>query len=643
MSLGPQSARDRQNENRFSREFASRALLAQAVSALSTGDIAYAAGRRYRVDPVGPDGLCIVERSWAGAFEQLQHRMQDGQAVRFACFGDSTTEGNQTTGGSVNPVNGSGQPIGTGAHTPAFAWPAVLQTILRRMYNNPTIQTWNAGYGGRAIVTGWARDNFRRAVIDNPAYGTPDACLVAFGLNDIMEGAYTPNAFYTQLVYIVNLMDFHGITPVFMQPDPVLQNTPRQAGSISELMSIYERVAKQFGIQVIDTHVALTEVFSSGGTNTLWALQQDDNLHFQDAGHRVKASFVAAKLFNKTLFVERGAETFSVGPFSKYANTQDLTYAVFDQANNRFGACANVGAGTYAPGQVLMEVWLWTASDEFDAFWRSVSGDGYYRPRALADAPEVEIGSFLPGTTVATKSMTAGAVQQPTPDRDSETPMFVSRVVAGLTRLTFRAPTDSSASQVFIGYFQLKRTRLPVVASTYWGLGGVGVQVFDPEANEGRAAILGFGFSERLRMLIDVAVPNGGGVFLWAGRVFSDGSGGALARRQGMVLARNGTNIQLLQVQFTVNAVTVDVLATAAFAWDEFAREFVVNASVVGSDFVLQVTPSNTPAAPAISITRPVTQAPWTLGGHFGALYKSYGVSANAGRARAVLLELSQA
>ncbi|MBU3031358.1 SGNH/GDSL hydrolase family protein [Paracoccus marinaquae] len=449
--------------------FSTRARLAQAVSRgrFSEGRVVFVRNRRYRVDELGIDGLCIVDADWSGRFETLQARALDGQALAFACYGDSTTDGNQTTGWTANPTNGSGDAIGGAAHTPPNAWPAEAQSILRAMTKNSNISFWNAGYGGKDLVTGWARRNFLPAIINNPAYGVPNACLFAFGLNDMVRPEFSLDAVISETTYLFNLCDFHNIVPIVLTPDPVMQGTPRQGGQLQRFMSMMRRVAEQFGVTVIDNHRALSEVFSASGTNELWAYHQPDGLHFTDTGHRMKGAHVAACLFANTLWLDETRNE-NVAAWSRHCNSHGNTYSLYTDVNNAFGASMNISAGTYAVGDVLLDLWCWTKSSNIAAFWRSVDGEGFYSPRPLASAPVPSWGSYLNGANADLRIPTAGNAQGASLDRESETPCHLAEMTAGLNRLRYKAPLDTNANQVFLGYFSFRSTQVPRAVTGYW-------------------------------------------------------------------------------------------------------------------------------------------------------------------------------
>ncbi|MFT4012327.1 MAG: SGNH/GDSL hydrolase family protein [Paracoccus sp. (in: a-proteobacteria)] len=509
--------------------FSARGRLAQAVARgrFPEGRIVYVRNRRFRVDALGPDGLCIIDADWSGRFEMLQAQALDGQSLSFACYGDSTTDGNQTTGWTANPTDADGNAIGSAAHTPSYAWPAQAQSILRSMTRNTSISFWNAGYGGKAMVSGWARRNFVPAIIDNPAYGIPTACIFSFGLNDMVLSGFSLESVISEATYLFNLCDYYNIVPIVMTPDPVIQGTSRQGGSLQRLISAMRRVAGQFGVQVVENHQALSDVFGASGNNALWAYHQPDGLHFKDAGHRVKGAHVAACLFVNTLWLNE-TKNENVAPWSRYCNTHRNTYGFYTEVNNAFGASMNITSESFDLGETLLDLWCWTKSSNMQAFWRSVDGEGFYNPRPLASAPVISWRSYIGTGTTDLLIPTAGHTQGLSPDRESETPCYIGTLAAGLNRFLYKAPLDQNASQVFLGYFSFRSPQLPRAVTGYWPAQGASPNqnVADGDPFEMSALLIGGGFTRNVRMLIDVAMPNGGGVFLMSGRCFADGTSG---------------------------------------------------------------------------------------------------------------------
>lgn len=629
-------------------QFSSRARAAQAVGRgeRTNGQTVFVNGRRFTVDlSRGWDGLVAVDMSWHGRFEMLQARMMQGDTVRWACFGPSTTDGNGTTGWTANPVDGSQNAIGAAAHDPPNAWPAQMRVALRVMFNNPNIRVWNAGYGARAIVDGWAHSNFTQAVINNPDYGTPDACIVEFGLNDLVRGIFSVETFYSEVCLLLSLFDYYGVVPVLMTPDPVAENTLRSPGFMAKINQVYRRCAEQFGITVIDNFDAMQHLLSGNNRNSLWTYHQPDSLHFGDLGHRNKAMHAAACIYPNTLWLDGDEDVVDVAPWSQFSNVAGKGWNLFKQSelsvNGKFGGTLTYPAGSYALGEALMDVWTYSKCDEYQAFYNSVDGDGYYNPRPRANAPVIKTFNYLSGVIVDAFSQTSGVTMAATGNRPTEEPMFVHAMPGGLSRFQFCAPTDTTANNVFVGFFSFRKPKWPASYAQWIGT-GTGTIVNDPDPYNREAPVLGAGYGRSTFAMMDLILPNGAGFAIMSGRVFGTAGAAVDQRRRGLFIVRNGSNLELRDVVFdSASGVIADnVIATGAYAWSETSNLFRVAMGVNGSDETYyQITHASLPLAPIISHTRTRSQAPLMRGGSPGALYKNYTIAAASGIAKLVIFD----
>ena len=142
----------------------------------------------------------VTDFAWHDSLELAIAKMASGDAVSIVCYGDSTTDGNGTSGWTQNPINPNGTATGNNNHnlTAPNSWPVVLQGILRDMYENNNISVHNAGYSGQRMDNGWAVNNYDVAVANNKFYGTGDITIIDFGLNDIQGGVGVLNNHITQ-------------------------------------------------------------------------------------------------------------------------------------------------------------------------------------------------------------------------------------------------------------------------------------------------------------------------------------------------------------------------------------------------------------------------------------------------------------
>lgn len=618
--------------------FNSRVEAASAAASWPNGTILYVNSRKFVVDTSGPDRLLAIDYDWSGQFDGVVSRALQGSVVKFACYGDSTTDGNGTTDWTANPTDASGNAIGSEAHNPPNAWPAIFRSAVRAMFNNTNISVWNAGYGGKEIVSGWATSNFARAVINNPAYGVPDVCFINFGLNDAVRAAFTRDEFIRRLNYLINLMDYYGIVPVFMTPDPVSQNTQRQGGNMVKIDTLYREVADKCGILVIDNGAALNSVYSSNGTNNLWFYQQPDGLHGGNAWHRVKGSHVAARTFPKTLFIEE--EITNVAPWSKYANTSDNTYSLFS-VSNRFGASMNITGGSYAVGSNLAQVWVWNEKPNMQSMWFSIDGDGYHYPRPPSDAPRLRMYSYFSGSTIANFSQTAGCSIGATGVRQSEAPMRIGTLDAGLSRVEFVAPTDNNSNVVYAGYFSFRQRSRPASCSAIFPTGGSGMVISDNDRFGSYGQATGFGFGRNLKMVADVQMPVGTGLILFTQRVYGSPSASVDQDRVSMILFRGGNNVALYQISVigSVTSIIGGPIVSSTYAWREGVNQFAMDFYCNSAGQTLNVYEQGS-TTPLLSHTRPLSGNPVLSGGDVGGFFHNYNAG-NGGTASAIIYDIT--
>lgn len=619
--------------------FATRELAAAGAASWPNGTVLYVEERKFVVDTTGPDRLLALTYDYRGKLENVISRMTAKQRGIIACYGDSTTDGNGTGQWTANPTNTNGTAIGAGDHNPPNAWPAILHTTLREMFGHNNISVWNAGYGGKEIVTGWARNNFARAVINNPAYGKPDVVLLNFGLNDMVRAVFTRDLFETELRYLINLLDYHGVTPVFMTPDPVSEPTARQGGSVEVVNTVYRDFADRYGITVIDSGQALHDVYSSNGTNNLWVYQQPDNLHGGNSWHSVKGSYVAARLFPKTLFLTERIN--NIPAWSKYANTQDTTYTIYDRASNRFGGCAIVSQGTYTLGQTLATVWVWNVRPNMQSMWFSVDGDGYYHPRAPANAPRLRVYSYHSRSTYVRNVMTAGMKAGVIPYRQSETPMTVGNITAGLSKVEYVAPMDIVTQPVFLGYFSFRERVRTVSTAARFPDSGAGRTISDSDEYGSYGVATGFGFGRPLTLTMDVNMPRGGGVHLFQGRVYGAEDPLVTRNRVGLLFFRGNGNIALYLTDTSTAGVNLigSPLATTAYTWKDGNNEFTFDFVTNNSGQVINVYAPDV-EAPVLTVVRPLTVNPIISGGDVGGLFYNYSV-ATGGTVKATIYDIT--
>ncbi len=564
--------------NEVGPDYSTRAIAARAVTRGDrvANDVVTVGSDRYIVDAFGIDGLVQTNMDFSGTLGAIGTRCFLGDAVKFAVFGDSTVEGAATSGGSANPVDANGDAIGTTSQNTRApnSWPVKLQENLRAMFANNAIVVWNAGYGGKTVYFGWAGSNYAAAVLNNPAYGSPDYTLISFGLNDSVSAGYDGAIFERRLLALCDQIKRAGGVPIIVTSDVASQNTLRQGSALEKVIQSQRKIAAQISAPIIDMNTMETEFYGAPRANARFAFDQPDGLHFTNNGHALKAAYAAAILFPNTLFLD-GQEDIAVPAWSKHCNTAGLSYGVADAINNRFDASMNVFSGTYSTGQALLDLWVWHTNQDQTCFWRSIDGDGYYHPRTLADAPEITYTHVITGGTATVKSATAGQLIGPAGKRLSEVPVRVTDVFrAGLARFRFFAPKDTAANNVSLGYFHFRKPMKRQIAFEMPTL--TGNRYFMLDDFEATHDLIGFGVGRKIDMLLETALPNGTGIMLWGGRRFTGTSFTVDNAHRAIFLYRNdaaGGTVGLFECDFlgdTTGSLEAS-RGSAAFAWPDVA------------------------------------------------------------------------
>ena len=355
--------------------------------------------------------------------------MREGKVVKVACYGDSTTDGNETTGWVGNPVVG-GVPVGTTDHETRApnAWPAKLKATLRLMFKNNNIQVWNAGYSGQRLDNGWALSNYDKAVTDNPAYGVPDICFIAFGLNDITASDVYQNHYRNTYSLCVKLIA-SGTLPVLLTCDAFQRNDPavRDSEEATQVVdSAKMAVAKQLNIPILEVGAAMRQWASCNSSGYTWATLQPDDLHFRNLGHAFKAGFVASILYPDLIKPFDSMEVAAQDPRWQLDSSKAWTkYATSNPKSGR-----NYYANAVS-GDELMSGWVWNTRPDMRVIFLEVDGGGSQtQPQRGAYTVLDTVSGIVSTVTSTDNSARVDAL------KCSDIPVSVGVLPVGLSRIS---------------------------------------------------------------------------------------------------------------------------------------------------------------------------------------------------------------
>lgn len=385
------------------------------------------------VDPVVP----VVDPT--DILGTIAARMHAGEAVKVACYGDSTTDGNTTTGRSPNPTSG-GDAVGNSNHnlTAPNAWPAKLQTLLRDLYDNTSIATFNAGYSGKRMDDGWALANYDAAVINNPFYGLPDITFIAFGLNDIQTAGSQLYAYIAQTRLLLDKIIAQGTMPVLLTSDASYRNGNNAVRDhkevVRQLDSAKRSLAVEYGIPLIDMDAALKGFLQDNGDGITWNGEQPDGLHCGDAGHAFKAGVAALAFYNDAAVHTGGVQ--SINTWDSAASWIGDYTKVYNYPNNEQGGnplySTLLPATLPAQGTDLMTLWLWNESPSSFLIYLGIDSENEL---TATEGPTINLTSTISGVTTSKEIISFGG--QSTKRRSDEHFVF-GKIPYGLSKITYK-------------------------------------------------------------------------------------------------------------------------------------------------------------------------------------------------------------
>lgn len=377
-------------------------------------------------------------------FSIIKARMAAGEMVNICCFGDSTTDGQNTTGWTANTI-GSNQ----NAAAPS-AYPIILQGLLREMHSNNSISVWNAGFAGKKLSDGWAYSNYAAAVINNANYGTPDLCFIAFGLNDIAGAGSQITEHLRQTRMLCARMLAAGTVPVLLSCDPSYRvdgvRDPKE--SRRQLDALKSALALEMNIPFFDIGLAVKDWFSQNKDGHQWAIIQNDALHLSDLGHRFKAGYLAKQLFDDCV-VYQGKETL-IENWDSAANAY-AGYAIrYAGSNTRQGGNLNASDQLPTNGQAVVTSWIWNPYPDCELLYLSLGRENM--APTMTVRPRAELLDTLKNIST---SYTCGMVRignETNVLSASDVPHKIGFLPYGLSRVRYIA---GNSSTFFFGCFGL--------------------------------------------------------------------------------------------------------------------------------------------------------------------------------------------
>ncbi len=600
------------------------------------GLVGYSVAEDY---PAGSIASAVQRRN----LEYYAAQMAAGEAVKIACFGDSTTDGNNTTGWTANPVREDGSPVGTTDHamTAPNAWPAVLQRILREMYSNTDISIWNAGYSGRRLDDGWALQYYDSAVTNNPEYGVPDVCFIAFGINDITgAGSQLDDTIRQTRLLVQKILDA-GTLPVLLTSDPIAPRSGRLGTELSrEIDQAKRSIGSQYGVPVLEVGQALKDWLSVNNDNMRWMQQQTDGIHFGDYGHSLKAQYIASRIFNDTVLIDSGSpQRLSISAWDSRSNCP-----AYVNAQRSFNSYVRQGAHPYyspngsvvtQPGEPGLTLWVWNESPATELVYRGIFNEGFTGD--ISSAPRVRVVEQFASTAQDKIPLSVGFTGG-NAYRASDMPFRFGKLRYGLSRIEYK--TAGVLGQ-FFNNFEFWQSRQTKNSDVVAAVGGLGSTRFEFAAGAARAILLpdmidgsnsyGLFTGETLEMRMNVTIPRFTGIVLAWNQKYGDADD-TYGSRTIMVAYRDSQDRITLYSAALNSDLTMKTISSfgrsAPLTWSSDTNDLRFTMSRSGNNCIMKLYAGDLSANPVLDLSKSKSEQPGMFAAVVGGAYAYHDTAA---------------
>lgn len=377
-----------------------------------------------------------------GLLDYYISQMAAGQTVRIACYGDSTTDGNTTTGWIRN-VAGSNH-----NDNAQKAWPFQLQNILREMYKNKNIFVFNAGFSGKRLDNGWATNNYEKLIVNNQFYGRCDIIFIGFGIND--AGSNNGNLLNDTLIQTNLLIDKikkSGALPILLTCNVVRSKSTGHGDNrllkIERLNNLKRYIAKMRNIPLFDLDSAMKSWMQKNMDKYNYSDLQPDKMHWGDLGHQYQASWLANILFNNIVKIDSNNTYESIYFLDPRSNSPIGSDFISTTTNAKFGVNPYVLSSKFdCRNQILMDIWVWCEHSDASIIYRILLSD--------ANDSIIKITDILTGNITKTTSgfLSSGYNVYSTVDA----PNYIGQLKYGLNRIQL-VGDNNIVTAVLFGHF----------------------------------------------------------------------------------------------------------------------------------------------------------------------------------------------
>lgn len=242
---------------------------------------------------------------------------ENNEKFPVAFFGDSTFDGNQTSGWIRNEI---GQD-----HQPPNAFTTYLQDLIRKYTDSTAARIYNAGFSGQ--TADWGYSNI--SDIFSGAYSDVKMIGIGFGINDRLNKTSTKDykeQFKKNMENIIiwcfknNIQPFLITTQATVEPGSIdsLNYPYRTSENINSIANtVKKELSKKYNIELIDMNYYTSKFMENNGIDPLKDIISTDHLHFVDKGHKFESEVLFA-YFNPRVIILDGKKHMKLDFTSQY-------------------------------------------------------------------------------------------------------------------------------------------------------------------------------------------------------------------------------------------------------------------------------------------------------------------------------------
>ena len=238
-------------------------------------------------------------------FNDFAKAVINGEEFKIAFYGDSTVDGNTTTGYVANTIGNISSSKNTFSN--------YLQNYIEVFTNNTKKNIINAGFSGKDAS--WGNANFENHFL-NGNISNVKMIGIGFGINDRLgyktEKSYY-QGFYNNIKSIIEKCFDNNIQPFLLTTQAISEvGGDASYDATYPLRNTYyinacanqakKDLAKLYGLELIDLNSFTEDVLTISNYNI--NLIMKDNLHFTDLGHKLEAGYIFKHIFDNCIVAD---------------------------------------------------------------------------------------------------------------------------------------------------------------------------------------------------------------------------------------------------------------------------------------------------------------------------------------------------